>query len=77
MNQIASAISQLIKPGDIIWIHDYHFLLLASHLKSMHPEIAVGLFLHIPFPSFSYFLILEQNWFHKSFFYPNFIIPFV
>ncbi len=59
--EYASVISQLIKPGDIIWIHDYHFLLLAWHLKSMHPEIAVGLFLHIPFPSFDTFQFLPNK----------------
>ncbi|MBN1118363.1 MAG: bifunctional alpha,alpha-trehalose-phosphate synthase (UDP-forming)/trehalose-phosphatase [Bacteroidales bacterium] len=43
---------------DTIWIHDYHFLLLPNMIKQKRPDINVGFFLHIPFPSFEVFRIL-------------------
>ena len=52
MNQIfAERILELYNPGDIVWIHDYHLLLLPSFLRQNLPEIYIGFFLHIPFPS--------------------------
>ena len=37
--------------GDLIWIHDYHLLLVPSLLRQALPDAAVGLFVHTPFPS--------------------------
>jgi trehalose 6-phosphate synthase/phosphatase len=49
---------QLARPGDTIWIHDYHLLLLPTLLRKKLPDSAIGLFLHIPFPSYEIFRIL-------------------
>lgn len=46
------------EPGDSIWVHDYHLMLLPKLLKERLPEAAVGFFLHIPFPSFEIFRLL-------------------
>ncbi len=54
----AEVIFKYAKPGDKIWIHDYHFLLLPKILREKLPNVAIGLFLHIPFPSFEIFSIL-------------------
>lgn len=52
-NQVmAEAILQVANPEDVIWVHDFHFLLLPKMLKDKNPELKVGFFLHIPFPSF-------------------------
>jgi trehalose 6-phosphate synthase len=37
--------------NDIIWVHDYHFLLVAKFLRDMESTLPCGFFLHIPFPS--------------------------
>lgn len=37
--------------GDLIWIHDYHLLLVPSLIRQALPDAAVGLFVHTPFPS--------------------------
>jgi len=39
------------KPNDLIWVHDYHLMLLPQMLRDKLPDAAVGFFLHIPFPS--------------------------
>ena len=40
----------LLKPDDVIWVHDYHFLPLAKALRDRGVENKIGFFLHIPFP---------------------------
>lgn len=47
-----------IQPGDNIWVHDYQLLLVPEMIKSKMPEVTIGFFLHIPFPSFEVFRIL-------------------
>lgn len=50
------------RPGDIIWVHDYHLMLLPEILREMLPDATIGFFLHIPFPSFELFRLLRGNW---------------
>jgi trehalose 6-phosphate synthase/phosphatase len=51
-------LSEIARPGDTIWIHDYQLLLLPLLIKQSLPESQVGLFLHVPFPSFELFRLL-------------------
>lgn len=46
------------RPGDFIWIHDYHLMNVASELRRMKVTSRMGFFLHIPFPSPDIFLTL-------------------
>ncbi|MBV8251109.1 MAG: bifunctional alpha,alpha-trehalose-phosphate synthase (UDP-forming)/trehalose-phosphatase [Chitinophaga sp.] len=46
------------EPGDIIWIHDYQLLLLPGMIRTEMPEISIGFFQHIPFPSFELFRLI-------------------
>ena len=43
---------------DIVWIHDYHLMLLPELLRAELPDITIGYFQHIPFPSFEIFRAL-------------------
>lgn len=56
------AVMQVIKPGDVVWIHDYHLMLLPKLLREEMPDIPIGFFLHIPFPSFEIFRLLPMKW---------------
>jgi trehalose 6-phosphate synthase/phosphatase len=49
------------RPGDLIWVHDYHLTLLPKLLRDALPEAAIGFFLHIPFPSSEVFRILPRR----------------
>lgn len=49
---------EVAQPDDIIWIHDYHLLLLPDLIRAELPEAAIGFFLHIPFPSMEVFRYL-------------------
>jgi trehalose 6-phosphate synthase/phosphatase len=59
VNQVfANAIADVAEQGDIIWVHDYHLMLLPKLIRDRLPEATVGFFLHIPFPSFEIFRLL-------------------
>jgi trehalose 6-phosphate synthase/phosphatase len=52
VNEIFSnCVSEIAESEDVIWVHDYHLMLLPSLLRKKHPNIAIGFFLHTPFPS--------------------------
>ena len=40
-----------------VWVHDYQLLLLPKMIKELRPDLTIGFFLHIPFPSFEIFRI--------------------
>ncbi|RCS25053.1 alpha,alpha-trehalose-phosphate synthase (UDP-forming) [Phyllobacterium salinisoli] len=46
----AHHLAPLIKPDDVIWVHDYHLIPLASELRQMGLKNRIGFFLHIPWP---------------------------
>ncbi|RJP74063.1 MAG: bifunctional alpha,alpha-trehalose-phosphate synthase (UDP-forming)/trehalose-phosphatase [Candidatus Zixiibacteriota bacterium] len=56
------AVLQAYRPGDVIWIHDYHLMLLPALLRRDLPDASIGFFLHIPFPSFEIFRLLPARW---------------
>ena len=45
----------------LIWIHDYHLLLLPQILRERLPRARIGFFLHIPFPSSEIFRLLPHR----------------
>lgn len=44
-----------------IWLQDYHLLLAPSMLRTKCPDAKIGLFLHIPFPSYEIFRSLPES----------------
>jgi trehalose 6-phosphate synthase/phosphatase len=56
--QFCQGVLKVAKPGDTIWIHDYHLMLLPGMLRKALPESPIGFFLHIPFPSFEVFRLM-------------------
>jgi trehalose 6-phosphate synthase/phosphatase len=55
-------IIKLISPGDFIWIHDYQLMLLPEMIRQKLPDVTIGFFLHIPFPSFEIFRLMPRHW---------------
>lgn len=49
--RVARAIAAIAEPDDLIWVQDYHFLMVAQELRNLGVTCRIGLFLHIPFPS--------------------------
>ena len=49
-SKFAAAVAEATPLGGTVWVHDYHLLLAPSLIRSLRPDLRVGLFLHIPFP---------------------------
>jgi trehalose 6-phosphate synthase len=58
--EFARQLRPLLRPGDRIWIHDYHLIPLAAELRKLGVENAIGFFLHTPFPPFEVFQALPH-----------------
>ncbi len=56
--QFADAILAQVEPGDRVWVHDFQLMLLPQMLRERMPELSIGFFLHIPFPSFEILRLL-------------------
>ncbi len=56
--RFAETVLKFAKPDDIIWVHDYHLMLLPHLIRDKLPEATIGFFLHIPFPSYELFRTL-------------------
>ncbi|KAJ5774248.1 Trehalose-phosphatase [Penicillium paradoxum] len=62
LNQaFAETIIEHWKPGDKIWVHDYHLLILPGILRERLPQAEIGFFLHTPFPSSEIFRCLAKR----------------
>src|SRR5690606_14836945 len=48
--EFARKLVPLLKPDDVIWVHDYHLIPLACRLRELGVRAPIGFFLHIPFP---------------------------
>ncbi|WP_028239638.1 alpha,alpha-trehalose-phosphate synthase (UDP-forming) [Stutzerimonas azotifigens] len=48
---LAEKLKPLLKPDDIIWIHDYHLIPFAEACRMLGIRNRIGFFLHIPFPA--------------------------
>lgn len=59
--QFADAVERVYQDGDIIWVHDFHLLLLPRMLRQRLPRASIGFFLHIPFPPSDEFRILPHR----------------
>lgn len=62
VNEIfADNIVPMVEDDDLIWVHDYHLLLLPGILRerlAKKKNVKIGSFLHTPFPTDDFFTIL-------------------
>lgn len=56
--KFADAISKWLEPDDIIWVHDYQLMLVPNMLRKQFPNVTIGFFQHIPFPSYEVFRMI-------------------
>ncbi len=48
--RFAEHVARLLKPGDRLWVHDYHLIPLGAELRALGVDAHIGFFLHIPLP---------------------------
>jgi len=46
--RFAREIAETATPGDLVWVHDYHLLLVSQMLARERPVLVVGLSIHTP-----------------------------
>ncbi len=60
--QFAIIMAKDVQDGDLIWVHDYHLMLLPEMLReeigTSKKNVKIGFFLHTPFPSSEIYRIL-------------------
>ncbi|MGI8393609.1 bifunctional alpha,alpha-trehalose-phosphate synthase (UDP-forming)/trehalose-phosphatase [Leucobacter sp. W1038] len=49
--KFALAAAEVAEPGATVWVHDYQLQLVPAMLREARPDLTIGFFLHIPFPS--------------------------
>ena len=59
--RFARTLVPLLRPDDVVWVHDYHFLPFASELRRANVHNRIGFFLHIPFPPPELFSALPSH----------------
>jgi len=55
------AVLSAYNDGDLLWIHDYHLMMLPRYLREHLPHAALSFFLHIPFPHHEIYRLLPQH----------------
>lgn len=48
--KFADVVERIWRPGDFVWVHDYHLMAMADCLRARGLRHRVGYFHHIPFP---------------------------
>lgn len=59
--RFADAICDAAEEDDLVWVHDYHLMLLPRMLRERRPDLRIGFFLHTPFPSYEIFRCHPQR----------------
>jgi trehalose 6-phosphate synthase len=49
--RFAEVLKPLLRPDDVIWIHDYHMIPMARDLRRLGVKNRIGFFLHTPWPA--------------------------
>lgn len=62
VNQVfCEEVCRLVSPDDLVWVQDYQLMLLPGMIRKRNPELGIGYFHHIPFPSYELFRILPER----------------
>ncbi len=63
VNEIfCQALLEKLEPDDILWVHDFHLMLLPGMVRKKTPSATIGFSLHIPFPNFEIYRLLPRKW---------------
>ena len=59
--RFAEVVAAHHRPGDLVWVHDYHLMLVPQLVRELVPGARIGFFLHIPFPGSEVFRTLPNR----------------
>jgi trehalose 6-phosphate synthase/phosphatase len=58
----ARAVLQVLEPGDVVWVHDYHLMHVPRLLRTQAPDAAIAYFHHIPWPAMDVLRVIPDPW---------------
>jgi trehalose 6-phosphate synthase len=58
--KFADALVPMLRPDDLVWVHDYHLIPLAEALRERGVQNRIGYFHHIPWPAHDLFRALPR-----------------
>jgi trehalose 6-phosphate synthase/phosphatase len=59
--RFADAIAEQCVSGSRVWVHDFHLMLVPAALRRRRPDVSIGFFLHVPFPSSEIYRLLPSR----------------
>ncbi len=59
--RFAETIARISPPRAQVWVHDFHLALVPQALRRLRPDLAIGFFLHTPFPSSEIYRLLPTR----------------
>ncbi|MGH6945264.1 MAG: alpha,alpha-trehalose-phosphate synthase (UDP-forming) [Geminicoccaceae bacterium] len=57
----ANDLVPMLRPDDLVWVHDYHLIPMAENLRRAGATQRIGFFLHTPFPPFALLAVLPHH----------------
>ncbi len=60
-HRFAEVVLEKVQPDDLVFVQDFHLTLLPGLLRLAMPQLRIGFFLHIPFPSSEIFRIFAER----------------
>ncbi|MCG8556230.1 MAG: trehalose-6-phosphate synthase [Proteobacteria bacterium] len=57
-DMFAQSICHSSRPGDLVWVQDYHLMLVPAILRRRRPRARIGWFCHVPWPGPDLFAML-------------------
>jgi trehalose 6-phosphate synthase len=59
--RLAGLLQPMLRPDDVIWVHDYHLIPFATELRKRGVGNPIGFFLHVPFPPWQTFMAVPEH----------------
>lgn len=59
--RFAERVVEIADQRSRVWVHDFHLMLVPALLRAARPDLTVGFFLHIPFPSSEVYRVLPSR----------------
>jgi len=59
--RFANEAANLFEEGDVIWVQDYHLMLVPGLLRKARPGARIGFFFHIPWPAVEVWRVLPWS----------------
>ncbi len=59
--RFAECAAREAQPGDLVFVQDFHLMLVPAMLRQLRPDVRIGFFLHVPFPSSEIFRVFPRR----------------